>query len=566
MTPIKAQADLSQWYKKESQEPAQDQILNQLLEQRSIDSDFLNPSLKLIPDPFLLPQMRESLDLFYKHFEAGNKIMLVGDYDVDGVTSTALLLRFFTIINLENKAWFIPNRLKHGYGLTDLSAAEIITQAPSLVITLDNGITAANGVRLLKDAGIEVIITDHHEPVEGSVPDCIIVNPKLASSKFPEREVAGVGVAFLWITALRSYLREKNFWALQSPPEEPNLLEHLDLVALGTIADQVPLRGLNRLFAKYGLEQMNRCFHAPATKLWHHYIKAFGEKMKVTAFDSQLVAFRLAPLINATGRMGDPAPSLGFLCSPDHKQALLNLKDLQRTNNTRKSRQDKMLKKAKNLADAQGFDKGGLVLYDSTFHEGISGIVAHRILDETGLPVCVLTKNKEGIIKGSLRSKKESVLEALTQCSEHLLQFGGHRNAGGCALTEEMLPDFTTALQAAFLNSKTPTDVALVTDMEVTPEMLSYDLISNLKKLEPFGKDNLQPLFMLQDLYLDEPQVMAGKHLKWHLDDDLELIYWNGLGKVPSDMSNPIVAVHLGENNFQGRWTKQLILKAIAFS
>ncbi|MDX2469910.1 MAG: single-stranded-DNA-specific exonuclease RecJ [SAR324 cluster bacterium] len=566
MIKIKAQADLSQWYQKDAPESAQDQILNCLLDQRQISEDFLSPSLKLIPDPFLLPQMRESLDLFYDHFINGQKIMLVGDYDVDGVTSTALLLRFFTIINLENKAWFIPNRLKHGYGLTDLSAAEIIKQAPDLVITLDNGITAANGVRLLKEAGIKVIITDHHEPVAGSVPDCIVVNPKLASSRFPDREVAGVGVAFLWVTALRSYLREKNFWAEQSPPDEPNLLEHLDLVALGTIADQVPLKGVNRIFAKFGLEQMNRCFHAPATKLWHHYVKAFGEKMKVTVFDSQLLAFRLAPLINATGRMGDPAPSLGFLCSPDHKQALLNLKDLQKTNNTRKSRQDKMLKKAKNLAERQGFDKGGLVLYDTTFHEGISGIVAHRILDETGLPVCVLTKNKEGIIKGSLRSKKESVLEALTQCSEHLLQFGGHRNAGGCALTEEQLPEFTTALQAAFLSSKTVTDIDMVADLEVTPEMLSYELITSLKKLEPFGKDNQQPLFMLRDLYLDEPQILAAKHLKWHLDDDLELIYWNGVGKVPSDMSNPTVAAHLSENNFQGSWRKQLILQGISFS
>ena len=248
---------LQSWYDAGSSREVEDQIIRALLNSRDLDEGFLSPRLTQIPDPELLPHLRASLELFWQVAQSGRKLLLVGDYDVDGVTSVALMLRFFRRMGLTNLDYFLPSRLRHGYGLTEAACDEVLAKEPALVITLDNGITARTEVQRLLDAGVQVIVTDHHEPQPELVPRCLCINPKLAESRFPDRDISGVGVAFLWLAGLRSYLRELGFWQ----GNEPNLLEHLDLVALGSIADQVPLLGVNRVFTRFGLSQMTQKMH-----------------------------------------------------------------------------------------------------------------------------------------------------------------------------------------------------------------------------------------------------------------------------------------------------------------
>jgi len=548
---------MQSWWDDHSADPVEDQILTALLQSRQMEIKELTPSLKEIPDPFLLLNLRESLELFWEIWTSGKKVLLLGDYDVDGITSTALMMRFFKFLGEGQVDFLLPNRLIHGYGLTVKTVEEIKKREPALVITLDNGIVAGPEVKLLQDEGIQVIITDHHMPQEGLTPDCLVINPKQENCSFPEKNPSGVGVAFLWLLGLRSYLRDRNFWQ----GHEPNLLEQLDLVALGTIADQVPLVGINRIFAKFGLEQMTARLHAPDAGPGFYYLRAFGDRMKLTSFDPRVLAFRLAPLLNATGRIGEASQGLKFILSGELTAARNQLKKLEKTNNSRKNMQDKMVKWAKDLADKDP-KEGGLVIYHPEFHEGLVGIIAHRLLDQFGLPTAVLTMGEGGMVKGSLRSRGENLMQVLDLCDEHLGQWGGHANAAGVNLHEKDLPNFMVSFNRACLQIRGERDVAQLTvDLEVYPQMLSFRLANLLHQLEPFGKEHEQPLFLLKGQHLGEPRVMAEKHLKWELEQDLEIVYWSGVGKLPMEPSLDL-AVHLTENEFMGRWRRQLVVQA----
>ncbi|PCI25294.1 MAG: hypothetical protein COB67_10660, partial [SAR324 cluster bacterium] len=275
---------LEQWYQPQSSQPLADQVLEALLVDLPPEelTSFLSPSLQEIPNPFLLKNMREAVTLFLEMVEKKAKILIVGDYDVDGVTSSALLLRFLRIIKYENYACFIPNRFIHGYGLTAKALESIMLEKPALVITVDNGITAKVEVDALQQQGVQVIVTDHHEPMEGLTPDALIINPKQKDCQFPFDNIAGVGVAFLFLVAVRMELRERHFWATKE--EEPNLLEHLDLVALGSIADQVPLVGLNRTFAFFGLAQMSKKIQENDPGEFYHYLLVVAQKTRIKFF------------------------------------------------------------------------------------------------------------------------------------------------------------------------------------------------------------------------------------------------------------------------------------------
>ncbi len=549
---------LQSWYDAGSSREVEDQIIRALLNSRDLDEGFLSPRLTQIPDPELLPHLRASLELFWQVAQSGRKLLLVGDYDVDGVTSVALMLRFFRRMGLTNLDYFLPSRLRHGYGLTEAACDEVLAKEPALVITLDNGITARTEVQRLLDAGVQVIVTDHHEPQPELVPRCLCINPKLAESRFPDRDISGVGVAFLWLAGLRSYLRELGFWQ----GNEPNLLEHLDLVALGSIADQVPLLGVNRVFTRFGLSQMTQKMHEQDAGPGFYYLRAFADRLKVQVFDEQVLAFRLAPLLNAAGRMGDAGPALEFLLSTELTQARNALKDLERLNGQRRTRQEKMLTKAKTLALGQQ-EAGGLVLFDEEFHEGLSGVVAHRLLDEYGLPTAVFSPAGPGLIKASLRSREVNLMEILTQCDRHLNHWGGHANAAGCGMKLEALPAFVVQFQAACKLAMAGVPLQRVqADLEVLPRMMSFRLAELVAQMEPFGRGHRQPSFYLRGLTLFEPRVMAGKHLKWELDRDLEMIYWDGLGQLPPGSQHDLV-VHLTRNQYLGRWKRQLVVQAV---
>ncbi|MDH5559362.1 MAG: single-stranded-DNA-specific exonuclease RecJ [Deltaproteobacteria bacterium] len=555
---------LHSWYQKQSPLSTEDQIVQAIIKDDSLKeaSSFFKPALKDIPDPVILKDMKEVVQRVIQAINEKGKILILGDYDVDGISSSALIFRFFQASRIENFEVLIPSRFKHGYGLTQKIADEIVIRKPSLVLTVDNGICSKQEVSFLQDHQIEVIITDHHLPILEQTPECLVINPKQESCPYPEKNLAGVGIAFLFLTALRTELRTKGFWSQSLP--EPNLLKYLDLVALGTIADQVPLLGLNRLFVKFGLEQMDQKALDEGQESDSWCFKIFYRKNKIQKIDPRLIAFRLAPMINAAGRLGEADKALNFLVSDDQQSAEENHNLLAQLNRKRQKKQQSMSKAALEKAEVIARDQLGVLLYDPSFHEGLIGIIASRIMESLKLPTIILADGLDGIIKGSCRSYNINMFDFLHENGDLMAFYGGHANAAGLSITKENLvileEKYYQYCKRETVNVLNP---KIETDLEVTLEMCSFDLIERLKLFEPYGLNNDKPVFMLKDLKLPEPKIMMEKHLKWNFGEDLEMIYWNGVQDF-SPGSNLDIAFTLEENLFRGERKRQLLVKAIS--
>ncbi len=551
------------WFDESSELTSEEQIVNSII--NGIDEQdretYFKASLSDIPNPSTLKNIEEAVDLFVNAILNGKKILVVGDYDVDGITSTALLIRFFKRIGYANHDSFIPNRFVHGYGLTDKTVEIIHSRNPNLVITVDNGITARKEVEQMQQFGIDVIVTDHHLPQEDSLPECAIVNPKQKECAYPYKHLSGVGVVFLLLIAVRTRLRELGYWIKNG--SEPNLLEHLDLVALGTVADQVPLLGLNRLFAKYGLNQMTQKIHEGHSEDLFCYLKVFAQKQKINSFNSESIAFGLGPLLNATGRMKDAEEGLNFLLSENDQIAMSRFQNLERLNQKRRKKQQTMAKKAMVLAEKMIKEDKAIVVYNESFHEGLIGIIASHLVDRFHFPSIVVTDGESGVLKASCRSKNENIMEMLKECEEYLIQFGGHANAAGFSLKKENLEDFHeryTEVCCKYIPQNE--EYRIAANLEVKLDMMTFGLINKMRILEPYGHQNRKPVFFIPHINLPIPTTMTGKHLKWNLDHELELIYWNGADSLPqSELYD--VAFTLGENTFRGKRKRQLVVNSI---
>ncbi len=414
---------LSNWYQNNSSQSTEEQIVNVLINalDKESQSGFLNFSLKDIPDPSLLKGIGKGVEILLNHLRKQTKILIIGDFDVDGITSTVLLIRFFKTIAFTNYDSFIPNRFVHGYGLTNKAVDAVIEMKPDLVITVDNGVTAKNEVARLLGEGIEVIVTDHHESQEELLPDCTIINPKQPNCDYPCKDLSGVGVVFLLLVAARAELRRRGFWT--EDRKEPNLLRFLDLVALGTIADQVPLLGLNRILTKAGLEQMTKRIHENSPGEFFFYLKVFAEKSKLNFIDSDTVAFRLGPMLNATGRMKDACEGVHFLLSDSWQNAVSRFQYVERLNQKRRKKQLAMVKKAFKQAKSLLVEEKGLLIYDDSFHQGLIGIIASRLVDQYGMPSIVMANGEQGCMKASCRSRNVSILEILQECRDYIEQY-----------------------------------------------------------------------------------------------------------------------------------------------
>ncbi len=554
---------IQDWFDESSDLSPEDQIVNSIID--GLDEEdketYFKASLSDIPNPTSLKNIDNAVALFVNAVLNDKRILIVGDYDVDGITSTALLIRFFKRLGYTDYEAFIPNRFIHGYGLTEKTVEIILSKKPQLVITVDNGITAKHEVELIREKGIDVIVTDHHLPQKDSLPDCAVLNPKQQGCGFPYKHLSGVGVVFLLLIAVRAKLRDLGFWL--NKVKEPNLLEHLDLVALGTIADQVPLLGLNRLFAKYGLNQMTKKIHEACDDELFNYLKIFAKKTNINSFNSESIAFSLAPLLNATGRMKDAEEGLKFLLSDNDQIALSRYQYLERLNQKRRKKQQIMAKKAVSQADNLIKEEKGIVVYNESFHEGLIGIIASHLVDRFHFPSIVLTDGENGVLKASSRSKNENIMDMLRECEDYLIQFGGHANAAGFSLKKENLDGFHecfTEVCARYIPENREYKIAA--NMEVKLEMMTFGLINRLKMLEPYGHLNRKPVFFIPRIDLPVPTTLTGKHLKWKLDHELELIYWNGADSLPYARCYD-VAFTLGENTFRGKRKRQLVVSSI---
>ena len=492
-------------------------ILSVLLWQRGIKtgkiaSTFLNPQLAELSSPFLMKGMQEAVDLVIKANNEQWPVFVHGDYDVDGISGTALLAQFFRTIRMD-PVCYQPDRLTEGYGL---QKTFIRKYAPStgqaLLITVDCGISANDEVKLAREMGYSVIITDHHEPPE-ILPDAnAILNPKQDGCGFSGEELAGVGVAFFLAMGVRNMMVQQGIVLKNNAP---NLKLLLDLVALGTVADVVPLTGINRILVKAGLEVMNTR-RSPWIWALSERARIYGEKM--TPED---ISFRLSPRINAPGRLGKPELSFELLACNNTVRAS-ELAELLEKNN-KKRRQivnnslDFVLKECavQEKAGCRGFVVHG------QFHPGVIGILASRIVDQFHKPIIILTDDVSGAnsLKGSGRSVEGvNLFNILKNCAGSITQFGGHAMAAGLTLMKDNLSEFRESFNMSIPETVEILEQAssdLVIDYCLSDEeVIDKNFIHSYQYLEPFGNGNHEPVFLLKKVKMDNASTVHD-HLKY---------------------------------------------------
>ncbi len=515
-------------------------------------SRFLSPRLEDLPDPFTMKGMEGAVTRIVRAVEEGQRIACYGDYDVDGVTSTVLLSGFLRSAGADVTT-YIPHRLVEGYGLNGGAVERLAEGGVNLIVTLDCGITSVEEVAGAARRGVDVVVVDHHTvPVELPAASAIL-NPHQAGCAYPSKHLAAVGVTFNLTLALRRRLRERGRFGAGRP--EPNLKEALDLVALGTVADVVPLVEVNRILVRFGLVELGRARRPGVRALLRVAGVATGE---VTA--SQ-VGFRLAPRVNAAGRLDDAGRGVRLLSATDPAAADALAEELDRENRARQEIERIMLEEA--LADAAARVAGGargLVLSRPGWHPGVVGIVAARVVERFHRPA-VLVGVAGGVGKGSGRSIAAFHLhDALAACAGNLLKFGGHRHAAGVTISPEAIPAFREAFERHAASVLREDDLVPRTRIDgwVDPATLDDRAATDLERLAPFGPGNPEPVFGIRARPSRARQVgAAGVHLKLVLADRDAIAFQMG-DRLPLCAGTVEAAVSLGFDDWDGMRRLQL--------
>jgi len=487
-------------------------ITSQLLINRGISDiqqaeRFLSSTLSDIRSPLGMKGMKEGVERVQKALHNKEKIAIYGDYDVDGITSTSILLMFLKSAGA-NVSYYIPERIAEGYGLNADAISKLAERGVTLLITVDCGISDHAELKLAKGLGIDVIVTDHHE-VPGDLPPAYaIINPKQSGCPFPFKNLAGVGVAFNFIIALRATLRDEGFW---KEKEVPNLKEYLDLVALGTIADVVPLVDENRIFVKYGLMELTA-----STKPGIIALKEISGLNDVP-INAGMVGYRLAPRINAAGRVGKGVDGVRLLTSESYDEAASIAKLLDDGNKERQGLEEVILREATGMVESGLIsDRKSIVLASENWHPGVIGIVASRIAEKYYRPT-VMIAIKDGVGKGSARSIHSFMLyEGLKECSHLLKEFGGHDYAAGLSINEENIEKFRDAFERVASNKLSDEDMVPEMDIDATMDLndVTEGLVNELDNLAPFGEANPEPLLCSTGLGIADCKVVGNNHLK----------------------------------------------------
>ncbi len=466
---------------------------------------FLNPTRNNFHDPFLMPDMKIAVDRILKAIENNEKILIYGDYDADGITSTTILKRFFNDRNID-VGTYIPNRLDEGYGLNKDAIESIKKDDYKLIITVDTGITANEQIVDAKNAGIDVIVTDHHEPGE-ELPDAIaVVDCKRKDNKYPFRELAGCGVAFKLICALAQKL-ELN---------ENEALKYIDLACVGTISDIVPLEDENRIIAKLGLLLLKQTRNLGLREL----IRTIGFK-EIT---SETISFGIAPRINACGRMGHQEVALNLFTSDDPIKVREYAYSLEEYNKERQAIEKRIYEESLKLLEKENIDdKSCIVLGNTNWHNGVIGIVSSKITDKYYKP-SLLVCFEDNIGKGSGRSIPGFDLhEALTKCSSNLESFGGHSMAVGLKLEKEKYEAFKKEIEE-YAKENIKEDVLereILIDQELQNKDITIHSVRELELLEPFGEGNQEPIVLYKNLKIESIRTLSeGKHIKLNLKNE----------------------------------------------
>lgn len=512
--------------------------------------DFLEPKLKSLSDPFLLPNMRAAAERILAAVDRGERIALYGDYDVDGVTSLAIFTRVLRAFG-SKPATFLPQRIEEGYGLSAEGVKRCLsTLNPQLLIALDCGTSSPEEVKAFKAAGVDVIVFDHHE-IKSATPDCILVNPKLGEDF---HYLCSAGIVF---KACHALLKMR-------PVEGFDLREYLDLVALGTVADIVPLTAENRTLTQKGLAQMERTRWTGLRAL----MEVSGVRAPVRPMD---VGFRLGPRLNAAGRLGTAEDALELLLTEDAARARLIAAGLDQQNRERQLVEQSTLRAAEKLVTSE-FDPArdaAIVAGGDGWHPGVLGIVASRIVKKFYRPVFVIGFDEQGVGKGSGRSIEGfSLVRALTECGTSLEKFGGHEMAAGLTVRRERFDEFQRnfGVHARSMLSDDDLLPRLRLDGEVSLDELDMDFLHHHDRLQPFGTGNPQPMLFARGVKPNsEPRVLKEKHLLFSLrqnSGNTSAIYFGGaenpLPRPPWD-----IAFRIERNEFRDTVSVQVQIHAI---
>ncbi|MCL5021964.1 MAG: single-stranded-DNA-specific exonuclease RecJ [Nitrospirae bacterium] len=489
-------------------------LINRGIKTPSDVKDFLLQGVTDLSDPFDLPAMASALERIKAAVKRSERVLVHGDYDTDGLTATAIMVQALTKIGLDVHS-HIPNRLTHGYGFNPPSIERAKELGVSLIITVDCGITSFDAAAAARQRGIDVIITDHHEPAEDSsrvngpggflLPDAVaVVNPKLGAVASKLRTLSGAGVAFKVVQAMAT----DGAFAIDSDDS----LSLLDLAAVGTLADVVPLLGENRIIMKEGLRYIREACRPGIRSLME--VSGLREK----ELRAGLLSFTLVPRINASGRMGDAGEVVSLFLSGSYEETLPIAEKLDRMNSERQRIEEETYQEALSLLRQRGYD-AAIVLCREAWHTGVIGIVASRLAEDFCRPAFVFTQEGD-TAKGSVRSIPAfDVYTGLSACSDVLLSFGGHRQAAGVRLRVADLPLFEARMNELVRNSLRAEDFVRTVeiDSELTLREVNTGLVRELSLLEPVGAGNPEPLFGARGLDMLNPKIVGKNHLKMRL-------------------------------------------------
>ena len=555
-------------FQKISQEFGIDPVIARLIRNRDVEGtenirSYLYGTLKELPSPWLLKDMDKAVEILQEKIKEHRKIRIIGDYDIDGVTSTCILLKGFQRLGADADT-YIPDRIKDGYGIHEQLIQKAVEDGIDTIVTCDNGIAASAEIADAKERGLTVVITDHHDiPFQETEngkewiipPADAVINPKQADCAYPNKNLCGAVVAWKLIWALY----EKNGIS------QSEVLDFTELAAVATVGDVMDLQGENRIIVKEGLRQLSAT-HTPGLRA---LIRANNlDGAEITAYH---VGFVLGPCINASGRLDTAARSLELLCETNEEKAAELAGDLLALNQSRKAMTEKGKEEAIRLIEETGLNEDRvLVVYLPDFHESLAGIIAGRIREKYHKPVFVLTKG-ENSVKGSGRSiEAYSMYEEMVKCGDLLIQFGGHPMAAGLSIEEKNVELFRKQLNANCTLTEEELRPKIVIDVPMPVSYLSRELTEQLKILEPFGKGNTKPIFAQKGLRVLNLRIFGKNQnvAKMKLEDQtgmqMDAVYFGEAEKFADFVrqQEEISVTYYPEINvYQGRETLQVVIR-----
>lgn len=548
-------------------------VIRRICTTRNIRSEKdLDHSLKHLPDPGLFTGMETMVAHLMDAIDRRSRVLIVADFDADGATSCAVAKRGLEMLGATEVLYTVPDRFKFGYGLTPEIVEVTSLEQPDIILTVDNGISSIEGVKAARDRGIKVLITDHHLPGT-ELPDAdAIVNPNLPGDPFPSKSLAGVGVMFYVLSALRKALRESGRFQRPAVPE-PNLACLLDFVALGTVADVVALDHINRILVHQGLQRIRRGLAHPGIQAM---VQIAGRSIEtLTASD---LGFSVGPRLNAAGRLENMALGIQCLLAEQPDEALRIAERLDSLNQDRREIESRMKDQALDLLNSRNFQDqadlpSGICLHDERWHQGVVGIIASRIKDRVNRPVIAFASVGDGLIKGSARSVTgihiRDVLSEIAALHPHLLsKFGGHAMAAGLSLRLTDFPEFSSVFAKIVKSHGRELDAepVIYTDGSLSSTELTLEFAEMLQGIAPWGHGFPEPLFQ-GDFEVVDSRVLKEKHVKFNLCDPDQNQFFDGIAFFAEQpegwlgVDNIRLVYRLAINEFRNLRTVQLVIE-----